>query len=143
MFRLSQLLGMIATIAITACSTATKPPPSLYQQFGELPGLTALVDDLLHRFADDERIARKFANTNIPRFRSLFVEHLCEVVDGPCRYHGDDMKEVHTGLDINEAEFNRVVEHLIEAMDARGIPTTAQNRLLARLAPMRKDIIYR
>ncbi|MEO8011640.1 MAG: hypothetical protein ABI650_08360 [Dokdonella sp.] len=42
-----------------------------------------------------------------------------------------------------EAQFNAVVGHLLDAMDARGIPRTAQNRLIARLAPMRGDVIYR
>lgn len=126
-----------------ACASAPGPQPSLYEQFGESRGLGALVDDLLHRFAEDPRVAPKFANTNIPRFRRLFVEHLCTIIDGPCTYDGDDMREVHTGLDISETQFNAVVEHLIDAMQARGIPRAAQNRLIARLAPMRKDIIYR
>lgn len=131
------------TVLLGACATTSQPGGSLYRQFGGDAGLTALVDDLLARFADDPSIAPKFANTNIPRFRRLFIEHLCMVLDGPCVYTGDDMREVHTGLDISEAQFNAVVEHLIDAMQARGIPRTAQNRLIARLAPMRKDIIYR
>ena len=135
--------GLALAFLLGACATISQPSGSLYRQFGENEGLTALVDDLLARFADDPRIAPKFANTNIPRFRRLFVEHLCVVLDGPCTYTGDDMREVHTGLDISEAQFNAVVEHLVDAMQARGIPRTAQNRLIARLAPMRKDIIYR
>lgn len=50
---------------------------------------------------------------------------------------------MHRGLAISEAQFNAVVEHLIDAMDAQRIPQAAQNRLIARLAPMRKDVIYR
>jgi hemoglobin len=126
-----------------ACTGPGTRSQSLYDQFGGTAGLQALVDDLLQRFADDEQIAPVFAHTNIARFRSLFVEHLCDVVDGPCTYSGDDMQEVHRGLSIDEAQFNAVVEHLIDAMQARHIPRTAQNQLIARLAPMRKDIIYR
>lgn len=130
-------------LALAACASTGPAPKSLYDEFGGVSGLQALVDDLLERFADDDQIAPVFANANIARFRSLFVEHLCEVIEGPCTYSGDDMAEVHRGLAINEAQFNAVVEHLIDAMDARHIPQTAQNRLIARLAPMRKDVIYR
>lgn len=139
----ARILLLSFLLSLLACSNVTRPSAGLYEQFGESAGLQALVDDLLERFADDPNIAPTFANTNIARFRSLFVEHLCEVVEGPCKYSGDDMREVHRGLAISEAQFNAVVEHLIEAMDARRIPTSAQNRLIARLAPMRKDIIYR
>lgn len=130
-------------IGLGACAAGGPAPKGLYDEFGGLPGLQALVDDLLERFADDEHIAPVFANANIARFRGLFVEHLCDVLDGPCTYSGDDMAEVHRGLAISEAQFNAVVEHLIDAMDAQRIPQAAQNRLIARLAPMRKDVIYR
>jgi len=128
---------------LTACAASPQKSRSLYAQFGELPGLAALADDLLERIADDRRIAPLFANTNIPRFRDLFIEYLCIVVEGPCTYTGDDMEEVHTGLGITEADFNVLVEDMIDSMQARKIPRAAQNRLIARLAPMRKEIIYR
>ncbi len=134
------LFGLL--MAIAGCSGIQRADPNLYVVFGEKPGVQALVDDLLVRFADDELVAPTFANANIDRFRALFFEHLCELLDGPCRYSGDDMREVHRGLDIDETQFNAVVEHLIDAMDARGIPRTAQNRLIARMAPMRSDVIY-
>ena len=39
------------------------------------------------------------------------------------------------------ADFNALVEVLQAAMDAQGIPYAAQNRLLALLAPMHRDVI--
>ena len=53
------------------------------------------------------------------------------------------MEQVHAGFDINETDFNALVEDLIAAMDEEGIPVRVQNRLLQRLVPMRDDIIYR
>ena len=46
-------------------------------------------------------------------------------------------------MDISEAQFNATVEDLIKAMNDAGTPTTAQNRLLALLAPMHGDITRR
>jgi len=48
---------------------------------------------------------------------------------------------VHEGFDIDRASFNALVEVLQEAMDAQGIPFSAQNKLLAQLAPMHRDIV--
>lgn len=38
---------------------------------------------------------------------------------------------------------NRMVEHLQAAMRAEGVPFAAQNRFLAKLAPMRGDVVER
>ncbi len=136
------LFTLAIVLTLAGCATP-RPAPTLYEQFGAEPGLAALVDDLLERFADDPRVGVKFANTNIPRFRRLFIEHLCQIMDGPCTYTGDRLEEAHRGLSIDEGTFNAVVEHLIDAMDAQRIPTRAQNRLIAKLAAMRKDVIYK
>jgi hemoglobin len=51
------------------------------------------------------------------------------------------MKSSHANLDIGKTEFNALVEDLQFAMDAKGIAFSAQNELLAKLAPMHRDII--
>jgi hemoglobin len=51
------------------------------------------------------------------------------------------MKKAHAGIDVTKANFNALVEVLQQSMDARGIPFGAQNRLLAQLAPMHREII--
>jgi len=50
---------------------------------------------------------------------------------------------LYGGLNITEAQLNAGVEDLQEAMGRLNLSESAQNRLLARLAPLRGDIIYR
>jgi hemoglobin len=52
------------------------------------------------------------------------------------------MVDVHTGMNISEAEFNLLAEMVLDAMDAEGIPHPVQNDLVARLVPLRPEIIY-
>ena len=66
---------------------------------------------------------------------------LCEVSGGPCRRGGKDMKKAHSGVDITTSDFNAMVEVLQASMDAQGIGFRTQNQLLARLAPMHRDIV--
>ena len=82
----------------------------------------------------------EFAETNT---RDKLVEQFCVEAGGPCEYTGDSMEESHKGLNISRADFNALVEDLIEAMEAEGVAVPVQNRLLARLAPMRGQIIER
>ena len=71
------------------------------------------------------------------------TEQLCELSGGPCRYAGRDMRSAHEGMGVAKSHFNALVEVLQQAMDAKKIPFTVQNRMLARLAPMHRDIIDR
>lgn len=114
---------------------------SLYRDLGGDAGITELVDQFLWNLADDDRINERFIDTNLVRFRTKLIEHFCELSGGPCAYTGDTMKLSHAGMGIDHADFNALVEALIEAMETLKIATGTQNRLLARLAPMHADII--
>ncbi len=139
-----RLIFVLLALLVTAC-TANAPlrKTTLYDDLGGKAGVDAIVNDLLNIFADDPRVAPFFANTNIPRFGRLFAEYLCRAADGGCEYTGSDMQESHIGLGITEKSFNAVVEGLQQAMDKNHVPLRAQNRLLAKLAPQRKDIVHR
>jgi hemoglobin len=144
--RLRHFLAL-ASLLLPGCSTFSEgisslvKPPSLYVSLGEQPGIEQLVDTFLRELAADARIAHHFADTDIARLRQLLAEQICEVSDGPCRYTGESMPEVHRGLGITAADFNALVEDLMAAMDAVELPLGVQNRLLARLAPMQEEIV--
>lgn len=51
--------------------------------------------------------------------------------------------EAHRGMNVNEGAFFALVEELQKSMNAMNVPFAAQNRLIAALAPMHRDIIDR
>jgi hemoglobin len=51
------------------------------------------------------------------------------------------MKTAHQDMDISKGDFNALVEVLQMAMSAQGVAFSTQNQLLARLAPMHRDIV--
>ena len=130
------LLLACTFLLVAACSTLDPASDDLYLQLGKEPGIEAIVDEFLYALADSEIVLPLFAHTNIERFREQFAIQLCAVSGGPCDYTGDSMASTHRGMNINRAQFNAVVSDLIQAMERRGVPTGAQNALLARLAPM-------
>lgn len=73
--------------------------------------------------------------------RLSLSDQFCQLSGGPCKYEGADMKSAHADMGIRKHEFHALVEDLQAAMDARGIPYAQQNRLLALLAPMHRDVI--
>lgn len=134
-------LGAQAQTAVTGSSVRPLPDDSLFQAFGGRPGLEKLMADFVPRLKADPRIGELFKETNLKELQKQLASQLCVVSGGPCKYEGANMKEAHADLKIGKADFNRLVELLQLAMDAQGIPFTAQNRMLAQLAPMHRDVI--
>lgn len=116
---------------------------TLYNDLGGHDGVVKIAETTTDNFLADPRIKDTFADTNMRRFRRLLAEQFCEVAGGPCKYTGRSMKEAHASLNLRNADFNAVVEDLQDAMDKVGVPFATQNRLLARLAPMQRDIVTR
>ena len=141
MRRLRPVFSSLLALAVLAGCATRAAAPSTYEQLGGAAGVEAIVDGLLETIVDDDRINAQFANTDILRLRSKLIEQICAESDGPCTYTGLTMEESHAGRHIDDAQFNALVEDLIAAMTARGVPVAAQNRLLRRLAPMHGDIV--
>ena len=138
---LSSIVKLGALLAIiSAC--ASHQQSSLYQQLGGQQTVEQLSDAFIAEIQYDKQTLSFFLDSDIDRFRSKFIEHICATIDGPCEYTGDNMTQVHKGMNITEADFNRVVELLINAMTNVDIPHRLQNQILARLAPMRGEMIY-
>jgi hemoglobin len=134
-------LAAFAMVAVLAASPVARADDSLYQALGELPGITAIVDTLLVSTDVDPRIQPFFEGVSHKRLRQKLIEQFCALSGGPCRYTGRSMRESHKGLGINQTAFNALVEDLQAAMDKQHVAYHAQNRLLALLAPMSREII--
>jgi hemoglobin len=119
----------------------TPADDSLYQAFGARAGLVKLMDDFVPRLLADARMQPFFADVDLPKLKEQLVTQVCQVAGGPCRREGPGMKTAHDGMDIRKHDFNALVEVLQLSMDAQGIPFGVQNRLLAQLAPMHRDIV--
>lgn len=138
----SALFGTGTALAQSnATAYPVAPAAGLYQAFGEKAGLQALMDDFVQRLAADAAIGDQFKTTNLQNLSRLLTEQTCQLAGGPCQYSGRDMVQSHAGLNITPAHFNRLVEVLQASMDAKGIPFTRQNQMLALLAPMHRDVI--
>jgi hemoglobin len=100
-----------------------------------------LMKDFMDNMMADSRTRPYFADSDREHIKAELVDQFCVILDGPCTYTGKDMEKAHRNLGINRAAFNALVEDLQTAMDKNNIPFRAQNKLLAKLAPMHTAVI--
>ena len=114
---------------------------TLYDDLGGEAGIRTIVDLSVQRWLADPRVASTFADSNMDRLRHFLAEQFCQLADGPCTYSGRSMVAAHRGLDLNRAQFDAVTEDLQDALTEAGIGFHTQNRLIAKLAPMQRDVV--
>jgi hemoglobin len=115
----------------------------VFAAFHGQAGIDRIVDDLVDRVTVDPRIEGIFRASDLVRLRRTLKEQFCYLLDGPCDYTGRDMVAAHKDHGITTREFNALVESLQFAMDTEGVPFAMQNKLIAKLAPMKRDVVTR
>ena len=116
---------------------------AMAREFGGQPGIHRIADRLVGLAVADARIKNIFAASDLVRLRRTLYEQFCYILNAGCHYSGRDMREAHRQLGIMTGDMNALVEDLQIAMHENHVPFAAQNRLLARLAPMKRDVVRR
>jgi len=135
--------SVLAALAVASFIPLAQADDALYRALGRRANLERIVDGAVARWVADPRIADTFDNLNLDRFKRRLTDQLCELAGGPCHYTGRNMYLSHKGLHLDIVQFNALVEDLQDAMDTANVPFWTQNRLLALLASMKRDIVTR
>ncbi|KQU49697.1 globin [Sphingomonas sp. Leaf339] len=113
----------------------------MWQAFHESAGVGRIVDDLVATNIADPRISDIFKGQDMIRLRRTLKEQFCYLLNGGCDYSGRTMAAAHADMGIQDADMAALVENLQAAMRREHVSFAAQNRLLAKLAPMRRTIV--
>jgi hemoglobin len=111
-----------------------------FNAFGGKEGLVKIMDDFMIGLVADPRTKPFFDNNKQAFIKAMLVEQMCELMNGGCKYPGRDMTTSHANMKVNREAFNALVEQFQFAMDKHNVPFSAQNKLLAKLAPMYRQI---
>lgn len=156
----SNLIPVLAACALTACAPkadvakvdsaapamTTMAPKSLFDRLGGQAAIAAVVDGFVANVAADARINKHFGRVAgdtaaMRQFKAKLVDQICQGSGGPCMYAGLDMKTVHQGMALTDADFDALVDDLVKALDAAAVPKQEKDDLLGVLGPMRADIV--
>lgn len=115
----------------------------LADDFGGRDGIARIAARTVELAEADPRIADIFAAHDMVRLKRTLSEQFCYLLGAGCDYTGRDMRTAHAQMGVTRADMNALVENLQAAMREARVPFAAQNRLLAKLAPMSRDVVER
>lgn len=138
---LRHLLAFACALMLTSSPLQAQQESSHFAQLGSMEGIEKIVAELIPLIEADQRIAAQFKDTNMELLARQLVTQFCQLSGGPCERKGDDMRSVHKGMKITNLQFNALAEDLQIAMEKQNIPSSAQNKLLAKLAVMQREIV--
>jgi len=138
------VVGMVGTFGCASMRQEQPAIPSVYKQLGGREGIAIVVDDFVANVVADNRINERFKKlqpAQVFKLKSNVADQICDATGGPCSYLGGDMKTVHKGMKITEAEWTATVEALVKALDKNNVPAGAKASLLGTLGSMKADIV--
>ena len=128
----------------------TMETKSLYERLGGEPAVTAVVDEFVARAASNPAVnftrkgtAREWQATpeNVAKLKKHLVQFVCSVAGGPQTYEGRDMKTVHEGMQITNAQFDAIAGDLQGALAKFNVPQKEQDELLGAVGTLRGQIV--
>ncbi|SHM92011.1 hemoglobin [Duganella sacchari] len=155
---MKKFIKLVSCSLLLASSLAMAQTPytedSTYQGLGGKEGIKKITDTFVTLITTDPRIKDSFTDFDMKQLNVRLQEQFCEFAGGPCKYTGKyhdkamegvgpvrDMKTVHQDLQITNAMFNALAEDLQIAMEQHNVPSSVALKLIAKLAPMQRDIV--
>jgi hemoglobin len=138
------LAFLFACIGTAAAQPAAAKEKTLYQRLGGYDAIAAVSDDFIARLASGKLLSRFVVGLSVDsqkKLRQHLVDFLCNATGGPCLYLGRDMKTVHTGLGITEADWKEGVDDLVATLAKFKVPDREKSEVLGAVSGLKKDIV--
>ena len=137
----AKLASVFAVLAFGVCQAQTMAGPTLFSQLGGQDGVTSIIKDSIELWKKNPVLAESFKNANAARLEVMLVQQICSLTDGGCTYGGRDMRSIHASMGVTTAQFNALAEDLQSSLTNHNVPSSTQNKLIALLAPMKREVV--
>ncbi len=120
---------------------------TLWDRLGGEKGVRKVVDDFVAAVAADPKVditrggKYKLDALKVEDLKKKLVEMISEATGGPLKYTGKDMKTIHKGMGITDAEFDAAGGHLKAALEKNGVKPADTDAVMKVVGSTRKDIV--
>jgi hemoglobin len=115
---------------------------SLYERLGSYAGITAIVEDVIAAHLASPVVGARFQKVkDIEHAKRMARDFFCAGAGGPEKYAGRDMRAAHQGMNVNEREFQAVVDDVMGVLRRHAIDDKTQQDVLAILNGFKGEIV--
>ena len=120
---------------------------ALWDRLGGEKAVKAVVHDFVLAAAEDPKVnffrdgKVKVDAKGVEHLEKMLVEMISSATGGPLKYTGKDMKSVHKGMAITDAEFDAAAGVLIATLKKYKVPQAEMDELVKIVAGTRGDIV--
>lgn len=116
---------------------------SVYEEIGGREAVAAVVDEFYDRVLADDELRPFFEGTDVAELRAHQVAFISAVAGGPEEYSGEEMRAAHAHLDIGDREFDRVADHLDDALTVCDVAPDHRAAILEEVEALRDPVLNR
>ena len=120
--------------------------PSLYEQIGGEPAVSAAVDIFYRKVLADDRISHFFDDIDMDQQIAKQKGFLTMAFGGPTNYSGKDMRAGHARLvarGLNDSHVDAVIQLLGETLGELNVPAPLIAQVAAIAESVRPDVLNR
>ncbi len=120
---------------------------SLWARLGGEAAVKAVIHDFVGKAASDPKVdftrGGKYPidSAGVAHLEEVLVQLVSAVTGGPLKYTGRDMKTVHAGMGITDAQFGALAGDLIEVLKTYNVKQKEIDELVGIIATTKKDIV--
>lgn len=114
---------------------------TLYERLGGNESIEAVVESFYDRVLADELVNGYFEEVDMQRQVAHQTQFISSVTGGPVEYSGAEMREVHGGMGITEAEFEAIAVHLDTTLREFDVPDGDRGAVMDEIASYEDAIV--
>ncbi|MCB1342228.1 MAG: group 1 truncated hemoglobin [Pseudooceanicola sp.] len=116
-------------------------PISLFDKYGGLRALRAVILDFYDRVLDSDLIGHHFERVDMARLVDHQTRFFAMLLGGPVDFAEDRLARVHAHLRISHADFDEVAAILSRALEAAGFDDADRDTILHAVEARRRLIV--
>ena len=114
---------------------------SLYERLGGTECIQRIVNDLVDNHAENPRISRRFAETDLDKLKKGAAEFFISGTGGPNVYEGKDMVSAHKSMNIGNDEFMAVLDDAMAALEKNNVGQREREEVIYILLSLKGEVV--
>jgi hemoglobin len=114
---------------------------TLYDKYGGFATVNKLVQSFYKKVSESEDLAPYFKGVDIQALMDHQTKFFSEILGGPVKYTGPQLKAVHVSMGITEDAFSEVAELLEETLEDMSVEDDDIATIMGIVGGVKSDIV--